>query len=223
VCVLLALVQAVAVRLAGFQTLALALKILYLVMTYIATYPIAMSVCATNVYEERSLGVFEDEDEDDAGIENEVDYPASDSRVAIWGRYLGRHVRHQLSYDLWWLMFAVFLLAVTERGSLRSADNGAWFNLFTLIFEAVSAYTTVGLSLGIPTANSSLAGAFSPLGKLVVCAAMLRGLHRGLPVKVDRAILLPTEFAQVARACVHALRGGAPAAVVEEGGGEKAV
>ena len=50
---------------------------------------------SSNVYEERSLGIFEAENDD---IENEADYPATDSRVAIWGRYLGRHVRRQLSF-----------------------------------------------------------------------------------------------------------------------------
>ena len=32
------------------------------------------------------------------------------------------------------------------------------------------------------------------LSKLVVCAVMLRGRHRGLPVALDRAVLLPSEF-----------------------------
>jgi len=54
-------------------------------------------VRSTNVYEERSLGIFEDE-EDDSDIENEEDYPVTDSRVAVWGRYLGRHARRQLSF-----------------------------------------------------------------------------------------------------------------------------
>ena len=99
------------------------MKILYLVMMYIAAYPIAMrcavivllllcdtfltpvrnSVRSTNVYEEKSLGIFEEEEDEDEAmedIENEAAYPKSDGRVAIWGRYLGRHVRHQLSYGM---------------------------------------------------------------------------------------------------------------------------
>jgi hypothetical protein len=55
------------------------------------------SVRSTNVYEERSLGIFE---QDNDNTENEADYPESDSRVAIWGRYLGRHVRRQLSFGM---------------------------------------------------------------------------------------------------------------------------
>lgn len=32
------------------------------------------------------------------------------------------------------------------------------------------------------------------LSKLIVCAVMLRGRHRGLPVALDRAVLMPSEF-----------------------------
>ncbi|OJT12976.1 hypothetical protein TRAPUB_10453 [Trametes pubescens] len=32
------------------------------------------------------------------------------------------------------------------------------------------------------------------LSKLIVCAVMLRGRHRGLPVALDRAVLMPREF-----------------------------
>ena len=63
-----------------------------------------------------------------------------------------------------------------------------------VVFELVSAYGTVGLSLGVPYANFSFSGALSPLSKLIVCAVMLRGRHRGLPVAIDRAVILPFEF-----------------------------
>ena len=42
--------------------------------------------------------------------------------------------------------------------------------------------------------NYSFSGALSPLSKLIVCAVMIRGRHRGLPVAIDRAILLPDEY-----------------------------
>jgi len=32
------------------------------------------------------------------------------------------------------------------------------------------------------------------LSKLVICLVMLRGRHRGLPVAIDRAVVLPAEF-----------------------------
>ena len=56
------------------------------------------SVRATNVYEEKSLGVYQespsyDELNDDAHWNR-----PTESRVAIWGKYLVRHARRQLSF-----------------------------------------------------------------------------------------------------------------------------
>jgi len=80
------------------------------------------------------------------------------------------------------------------------------------VFEMVSAYGTVGLSLGIPTvcvscllchfvlkdrssqANYSFSGALYTGSKLLLCVVMLRGRHRGLPMSLDRATMLPHEF-----------------------------
>ncbi|KAL6301984.1 cation transport protein-domain-containing protein [Sparassis latifolia] len=192
-----AILQAVAVRSSGYQSVALsslvpAVQVLYVIMMYIAIYPIAMSVRSTNVYEENSLGIYEEDDD-------ESDYEAlltstAESRVSIWGKYLLRHARRQLAFDMWWLALSVFLICIIERPGLTNTANATWFNVFACIFEVVSAYGTVGLSLGIPTANYSLSGAFHTLSKLVMCAVMIRGRHRGLPVALDRAVLLPHEF-----------------------------
>ena len=51
----------------------------------------------------------------------------------------------------------------------------------------------VGLSLGYPTASTSLSGQFTIFSKLVICFMMIRGRHRGLPYKLDRAVVLPSE------------------------------
>ncbi|KAH7102157.1 cation transport protein-domain-containing protein [Auriculariales sp. MPI-PUGE-AT-0066] len=188
------LLQAVAVRTAGFGTvtmsaLAPAVKVLYVCMMYISVYPIALSVRTTNVYEEKSLGVFDDEERGDG------DEPSGDGpRGAVWGRYLTWHARKQLAFDMWWLGLALFLICIVERSDLQDEENASWFNIFSIVFELVSAYGTVGLSLGIPTANYSFVGALKPLSKLIICAVMIRGRHRGLPVAIDRAVMLPSEF-----------------------------
>lgn len=78
------------------------------------------------------------------------------------------------------------------------------------VFEVVSAYGTVGMSLGVAYVclqpnlpykpltfvqdNFSTAGGFTTLSKLVIIAVMIRGRHRGLPVAIDRAIVLPSEY-----------------------------
>jgi len=157
-------------------------------MMYISVYPIAMSVRSTNVYEEQSLGVFRDDNE------LEEQFQPTGDRVTVWGRYLAMHARKQLSFDMWWLALALFLVCIIERDNLDNINSLHWFNIFAIVFELVSAYGTVGLSLGIPTQNYSLSGAFRPLSKLIVCLVMLRGRHRGLPVAIDRAVMLAAEF-----------------------------
>lgn len=52
--------------------------------------------------------------------------------------------------------------------------------------EQVSAYGTVGLSLGVGYDNFSLVGAFKVLSKLVICLVMIRGRHRSVTTLVAR-------------------------------------
>lgn len=40
---------------------------------------------------------------------------------------------------------------------------------------------------------TSLSGQFTTFSKVVICAMMIRGRHRGLPYALDRAIMLPGE------------------------------
>ncbi|OCH93088.1 TrkH-domain-containing protein [Obba rivulosa] len=200
---LLALLQAAAVRSAGFQpvpTAALvpAVQVLYVITMYIAIFPIAMGVRFTNVYEEKSLGIYS---ESNSNVDEENG--AGESRVTIWGKYLMNHARIQLSFDMWWLGLSLFLLCVIERDGLMNVQNATWFNIFSLIFELVSAYGTVGLSLGVPNANYSFSGSLHQLSKLIIIAGMLRGRHRGLPVALDRAVLLPHEFLRAEQSLIE--------------------
>lgn len=38
---------------------------------------------------------------------------------------------------------------------------------------------------------TSLSGQFTTFSKVVICAMMIRGRHRGLPYAMDRAVILP--------------------------------
>jgi hypothetical protein len=143
-------------------------------MMYISIFPIAMSMRQTNVYEEKSLGVWTDDDED-AG-----------------SSYLSHHLRRQLSFDLWFVFLGFFLIAIVEGNRLENTNEYS-FSLFSVLFEIVSAYGTVGLSLGYPGINASFSAEFKTLSKLIIIAMQIRGRHRGLPYALDRAILLPSE------------------------------
>src|SRR5699024_9193156 len=84
------LFQAAATRTAGFAVVNIAelhpaIQVSYLIMMYISIFPIAMSMRQTNVYEEKSLGVWADNDDDEHSS------------------YLSHHLRRQLSFDLWFV------------------------------------------------------------------------------------------------------------------------
>lgn len=190
--VILGLFQGITVRASGLgivpiSTLAPALQFLYAVLMYIAIYPIALCIRSTNVYEERSLGIFEAPLGD---MQEDLEKLPPRERI---GRYFNWHFRRQLSVDIWWLVWGIFIVAIIERGDLID-PNKSWFNMFAVIFELVSAFAGIGLSLGFPEDNFSLVGTMKPLSKIVVIIIMIRGRHRGLPVAIDRAVLLPTEL-----------------------------
>lgn len=51
----------------------------------------------------------------------------------------------------------------------------------------------MGVSIGFPGKNSSFCSAWHPISKLILAAVTLRGRHRGLPVAIDSAVMLPSE------------------------------
>jgi potassium uptake Trk family protein len=180
------LFQAVSTRTAGTACVNLAglhpgIQVSYLVMMYISVFPIAISVRSTNTYEEKSLGVY---------VHGETDVDEEDEHSTR--SYLGTHLRRQLSFDLWFIFLGLFLICVIEGGRIQDAAQPE-FNIFTVLFEIVSAYGTVGLSLGYPGINASFSAEFRGLSKLIIIVMMIRGRHRGLPYALDRAILLPGE------------------------------
>jgi len=140
-------------------------------MMYISIFPVAISIRRTNVYEEQSLGVFAHEDEQDTS-------------------FAATHLRRQLGFDLWYIFLGLFIICIVESPQIEDT-NDYWFNQFNILFEVVSAYACVGLSIGYPTVNASFSSQFHTVSKLVVIALMIRGRHRGLPYALDKAIMLP--------------------------------
>lgn len=177
--------QAVSTRTAGFAVVNLALlhpaiQVSYMIMMYISVLPIAISVRRTNVYEENSLGIY--------------GTPAEEGADEAETSYVGAHVRRQLSFDLWFIFMGFFIISISEGSRLQSGDPN--FTMFAVLFEVISAYGTVGLSLGYPGINASFSAEFGVIAKLVIIAMQIRGRHRGLPYGLDKAILLPSEHLQ---------------------------
>lgn len=124
--VLAAIFQAASARHTGAATFNLAnvnpaVQFSLVVMMYIAVFPIAISVRASNVYEERTLGVYSPE-------------AAADETN---GRsYIIAHIQNQLSFDLWYIFLGCFCICIAESGKIADTDIpvSTWFDLPGLKF-----------------------------------------------------------------------------------------
>ena len=237
-------------------SLFIGLQILYVIMMYISVYPVSITMRHSNVYEERSLGIYEDDrqyhDYDDgesnnangsqlsrhvsnrstaskrqtvgnvfrrtittawSGVGAGAVPPSSSSgynnhnsngengqhgdsvdegRPGPWDSrisFVQHQVRSQLSHDLWCVVLAVLLIMIIETRHFME-DPVAW-SVFNVVFEVVSGYGCVGITVGAPGQAYSFSGAWYTGSKLILCLVMLRGRHRGLPVALDRAVRLP--------------------------------
>ncbi|KAI4602465.1 hypothetical protein KJ359_009709 [Pestalotiopsis sp. 9143b] len=102
---------------------------------------------------------------------------------------VSQQVRGQLSHDVWWVALALFLVTLIE--TRHSLEDPVTFSVFSILFEIVSGYTNIGISIGLPDQSYSLTGGMYTGSKIIMILVMLRGRHRGLPVALDRAVRLP--------------------------------
>jgi potassium uptake Trk family protein len=223
------LTAALAVRSGGFYVVSITsvyigLQVLYVVMMYISVYPVVITMRHSNVYEERSLGIYAEDEVPEP--DPEIATPGSTrsrrrsnsdmissfnkaiSHTFTWHgvgarpppakegseshiNFISQQIHGQLAHDIWWLVLAI-LIIVTINTSYFLADP-VNFSVFNVIFEVVSAYGCVGISVGVPNDAYSFSGSWHTAAKLVLCVVMIRGRHRGLPVALDRAVRLPGE------------------------------
>ncbi|GFZ43378.1 hypothetical protein JCM24511_01098 [Saitozyma sp. JCM 24511] len=173
-----ALLQSLSVRASGFgivsiSSLAPSVLFIYVILMYVAIYPIAMSVRSTNVYEERALGVYHhpDQDWETETPEPEIKDFHKGHRREVFSKYLAWHMRRQLAFDIWPLALAIWAICCFERGKILNPETSGWFTVFRIIFECTSAYSTIGLSMGTPNNNYSFSGEFGTASKIVVSAS----------------------------------------------------
>ena len=89
-------------------------------MMYISVYPVAISIRRTNVYEERSLGLYAaDNEEDGKGTSFVGKSPFPRGR----GLIVATHIRRQLSFDLWYVFLGVFIICIVESDQIEDTNN----------------------------------------------------------------------------------------------------
>jgi Trk-type K+ transport system membrane component len=187
------LFQSLAVRSSGFAvipigSLAVGVQALYIMMMYVSAFPVVITMRNSNVYEERSLGIYA---EDIRNERRETDFHNSGSISRTRMYFVLQQVQRQLGHDMWFVIVCMIIIVWIETDSYER--DPLTYSTFSIIFEVVSAYGCVGLSIGLPDKAYSFCGAWHASGKLILCALMLRGRHRGLPVAIDKAIQLPGE------------------------------
>ena len=170
-------------------------------MMYVSVYPVVITMRNSNVYEERSLGIYDDDPElkqreaEQGGTSFPLNPAISNGSKppALRRRQTAAQVGKQALKRSATMAFngvaAVLVIVVIETSHfLADPVNHSVFNV---LFECTSAYANVGLSLGLPTSSTSFAGGWRAGSKVLLCLVMVRGRHRGLPVAIDRAVRLP--------------------------------
>lgn len=85
-----------------------AVQLSLLVMMYISIFPIAISVRASNIYEERTVGVYE---------------TVHDLDENSGTKYVLAHMQNQLSFDLWYIFLGIFVLCISESGRIMDPNE----------------------------------------------------------------------------------------------------
>jgi Trk-type K+ transport system membrane component len=220
------LFQAIAVRSGGFYiititSLRIGLQVLYIIMMYISVYPVVITMRHSNVYEERSLGIYaEDDFEASSDIEDRPDGNSHSQelksktitgilRTALSSLHSPftlnpapsttqpstntAFIRQQIRGQLAHDLWLLVLgILLISCIEVSNFDRDpVTYSVFNIAFEVVSGYGCVGISTGLPNEAYSFSGGWKAASKLVLCGVMLRGRHRGLPVSLDRAVRLP--------------------------------
>ncbi|EPB86743.1 hypothetical protein HMPREF1544_06441 [Mucor circinelloides 1006PhL] len=231
------LFQSVATRNAGYSVVDLmalnpGTQIVFIVAMYISVYPVAISMRNSNVYQERALGIYSGQDDDDGEYDDSnaptfihrlKRQPTMSSIVTTSRKVLRKpdffvmtQIQRQLTSEICWVICCIFAICVIESESIMSSSP---ITMSTVIYECVSAFGNVGASTGYPNTSASQAQQYHTLSKLVLIILMYRGRHRGLPAAIDRAVLLPSEQLEQKEQEDHLLRRRNTSISVGEGNG----
>ena len=164
------LFQAFAVRSGGFYVVSISglrsgLLVLYVLMMYVSALPVTLSIRNTNVYEERSLGIFAEDDSGDKqpaeekggflpGLRRAMTINNSNRPHKAWDRqdFVRQQLRGQLGHDLWWIALAVLFITIIETGQFER--DPVVFATFNIIFEGIPTSPPICLQLSSLTPTS---------------------------------------------------------------------
>lgn len=205
----------------GISEVRIGLQVLYVIMMYISVYPVVITMRGSNVYEERSLGIYAGDDEEEMdwnekGVSSAGDSPTKRSTAlqsflttisSLTHPFQSsphhhhhlptptrtQFIRQQIRGQLAHDIWLLVLavLLITCIEGSSFENDPVTFSVFNIIFEVMSGYGCVGISTGMKGQDYSFSGGWRTSSKVLLCVVMVRGRHRGLPVALDRAVRLP--------------------------------
>jgi Trk-type K+ transport system membrane component len=158
------------------------------VAMYIAVYPVALARKRTNIYVDRELDQATDRGDFVVAADGTITWLDQKKKRLSMDSYVAMQLKSQLTGELAFVILAIFLIAASENQNIKDDSQ---LNLFALIFEVISAFGTVGLSLGHVNSAVSLCAVLKPFSKVVLIFVMFYGRHRGLPSRIDKSVNLP--------------------------------
>ncbi|KAJ6082677.1 hypothetical protein N7499_007551 [Penicillium canescens] len=201
------LFQALAVRGGGFSVVAFdglpqALLILYALMMYLSAFPVSRLIrygiitplakklrltldSGREAVKARSISI--SDKELDVSKCSPSTIGSNPSRFAR-SQFFCQQLRSQFSHDIWLISFVVLLVTIAESDHYKAQPVA--FSTFNIIFEVVSAYSCVGVSIGYPGKSYAFCGEWHTFSKLLLVVTALKGRHRGLDFSRSKAISL---------------------------------
>lgn len=189
------LFSTVVTRTAGFASLDITQfsagsQILFLVFMYIAAYPIAVAIRITSL-NRKVVRLDKSSDSADDGVElhqaaeNQVNKSLEKEDTNPFANVIALVVT-----DVFLLCFGLFLICSVESYEWRSVMHPTDFfgSIYRTIFDTISAYGTVGLSLGYPGTVLSWVASLTIFSKLCMCMFMIMGRLRALPSDIDPTV-----------------------------------
>lgn len=186
--------QETQVRNTGFAIFNLAalnpgLILYYIIGMYLAIFPLLLARRKTNVYLEQDLMVEQPSEDYTRRFKRWIgagdDHRSREERAA--DIYMLSRLKTQMFSDLTFVIVCIFLIVSIECNRPLNPPIAP----FAVIFEVVSGFGNVGLSLGYPGTVTSLSGMFTTASKLIMVVVFMVGRNRGLPDNVDKSVQIP--------------------------------
>jgi Trk-type K+ transport system membrane component len=165
-----------------------AMWIYFVFAMYVSVIPIALARKRTNVYVDRELDQQPERGEMKVLPDGTVVFVPMQKKRKTMDGFVVNQLKSQVFSEMAVVLLAIFLIVAVETyyGYFATREY-----VFAIIFEVVSAFGNVGLSLGHPNSAVSFALVLSPVSKVILVLVMFVGRHRGLPSKIDKSVNIP--------------------------------